>query len=86
MGRRCHVVIGMLLALLFVSGCATTTTLVRLQPTRLPTATAQPPNPFPLTAPLDPPPTTCTGTNGDDATKPAPAGTTTAPDSHANQT
>jgi hypothetical protein len=58
MGRRCHVVIGMLLALLFVSGCATTT-LVRPQPTRLPTATAQPPNPFPLTAPLDPPPTTC---------------------------
>src|SRR5258708_16502773 len=60
MGRRCHVVIGMLLALLFVSGCATTTTtLVRLQPTRLPTATAQPPNPFPLTAPLDPSPGTC---------------------------
>jgi hypothetical protein len=60
MGRhcRCHVVIGMLLALLFVSGCATTT-LVRPQPTPLPTATAQPPNPFPLTAPLDPPPTTC---------------------------
>src|SRR5258707_13118960 len=58
MGRRCHVVIGMLLALLFVSGCATTT-LVRPQPTPLPTATAQPPNPFPLTAPLAPPPTTC---------------------------
>src|SRR5258706_2279117 len=58
MGRRCHVVIGMLLALLFVSGCATTA-LVRPQPTPWPTATAQPPNPFPLTAPLDPPPTTC---------------------------
>jgi hypothetical protein len=58
MGRRCHVVIGMLLALLLVSGCATTT-LVRPQPTPLPTATAQPPNPFPLTAPLDPPPSTC---------------------------
>ena len=58
MGRRCRVVIGMLLALLFVSGCATTT-LVRPQPTPLPTATAQPPNPFPLTAPLDPPPSTC---------------------------
>src|SRR5258708_32776651 len=57
MGRRCRVV-GMLLALLFVSGCATTT-LVRPQPTPLPTATAQPPNPFPLTAPLAPPPTTC---------------------------
>jgi hypothetical protein len=57
MGRRCRVVIGMLLALLLVSGYATT--LVRPQPTPLPTATAQPPNPYPLTAPLDPSPTTC---------------------------
>jgi hypothetical protein len=55
---RFRVIIGMLLALLLVSGCATTT-LVRPQPTPLPTSTAQPPNPFPLTAPLAPPPTTC---------------------------
>ena len=60
---RFRVIIGMLLALLLVSGCATTT-LVRPQPTPTPspTATAQPPNPFPLTAPLDPPPTDCPAT------------------------
>src|SRR5258706_16345215 len=44
--RRLRLATGLLLALLFVSGCATTT-LVRPQPTPLPTAL------------LDPPPTTC---------------------------